>query len=229
MSSTTRPWLVIISISFLVLLTVSYLMSDEQYLLISIMGLGLAFLPFIFRFEQRKVSARELVLLALLAAIAAVSRVPFAPLPGVQPTSFVIMVAAFVFGPEAGFLIGATAALVSNMFLGQGPWTMWQMFGWGMMGATAGWLRYTFIMQSLYGKLVFGFVWGFLFGWIMNVWYLISLPDAFSWQLVVAAYMQSFYFDLAHALSNVFFLLVFEKGWSRVLLRFKKKYGLITG
>ncbi|MBN6185729.1 ECF transporter S component [Aneurinibacillus sp. BA2021] len=229
MSSTTRPWFVIIIGSFLVLLTVSYLMSDEQYLLMSIIGLGLAFLPFILRFEQRKVSARELVLLALLAAIAAVSRVPFAPLPGVQPTSFVIMVAAFVFGPEAGFLIGVAAALVSNMFLGQGPWTMWQMFGWGMMGATAGWLRHTFIMQSLYGKLVFGFIWGFLFGWIMNVWYLISLPDAFGWQLVIAAYMQSFYFDLAHALSNVFFLLVFERVWSRVLRRFKKKYGLITG
>lgn len=78
-----------------------------------------------------KIRAREIVMIAVLATIAAVSRVPFAPLPSVQPTSFVVIVAALVLGPEAGFMIGSTAALVSNFFLGQGPWTPWQMFCWG--------------------------------------------------------------------------------------------------
>jgi energy-coupling factor transport system substrate-specific component len=61
----------------------------------------------------------------------------------------------------------------------------------------------------------------------MNIWYIISLPDAFSWKLVVAAYVSSFYFDLAHALSNVFFLSLLAGGWIKVLQRFRKKYGLL--
>jgi energy-coupling factor transport system substrate-specific component len=75
--------------------------------------------------------------------------------------------------------------------------------------------------------LLFGFLWGFLFGWIMNLWYLISMPEALSWGLVAAAYASSFYFDLAHALSNVFFLAVLAGGWTNVLERFRRKYGLL--
>lgn len=193
-----------------------------------LMGGAVALLPFFARFERRKVEARELVLLAVLAAIAAVSRVPFAPLPSVQPTSFVIIISAIVYGAEAGFIIGAIAALVSNIFLGQGPWTPWQMFCWGMIGVTAGWLKDEWWMKKRIGLLCFGFAWGFLFGWIMNIWYIITLPDALGWQLITVAYIQSFYFDLAHALSNVFFLTVFGSSWLKILVRFRKKYGLLS-
>lgn len=82
-------------------------------------------------------------------------------------------------------------------------------------------------MKKRGGLLLFGFIWGFLFGWIMNIWYIISLPDAFSWALVLSAYVSSFYFDLAHALSNVFFLAILVGGWTRVLERFRRKYGLL--
>ncbi|MNC38679.1 hypothetical protein D3C75_872980 [compost metagenome] len=167
------------------------------------------------------------MLLAVLSAVAAVSRIPFAALPSVKPVSAIVILSAYVFGAEAGFIIGAVAALVSNIYFGQGPWTPWQMFAWGMVGLTAGWLRNTWWMKKKAGMLAFGFVWGFLFGWIMNIWYLISLPDAFSWGLVAAAYASSFYLDLAHALSNVFFLAVLAGGWTKVLKRFRKKYGLL--
>ena len=72
-------------------------------------------LPFYIRFERKAFVSREIVLVAVLAAIAAVSRVPFSILPSVQPT-FVIIVSAIVFGSETGFMIGATAAIVSNIF-----------------------------------------------------------------------------------------------------------------
>lgn len=85
-------------------------------------------LPFYIRFEKRAFVSREIVMVAVLAAIAAVSRVPFSIIPSVQPTSFVIIVSAVVFGSEAGFMIGATAAIVSNIFLGQGVDTMANVF-----------------------------------------------------------------------------------------------------
>jgi energy-coupling factor transport system substrate-specific component len=202
--------------------------ADEQYLPISLLLVCASMAPFLLRFEKRKLQAREIVLAAVLSAVAAVGRIPFAALPSVQPTSFVIIVSALVFGAETGFMIGAAAALVSNMFLGQGPWTPWQMFSWGMMGLTAGilyrrgWLRNRFLL------LAFGFVWGFLFGWIMNIWFLAGMGHDLTWAAVLAAYASSFYFDLAHALSNVFFLAVMGTGWIKILERYKKKYGMLA-
>lgn len=35
-------------------------------------------------------------------------------------------------------MVGALAALVSNMFFGQGPWTPWQMYAWGLIGYLSG-------------------------------------------------------------------------------------------
>jgi energy-coupling factor transport system substrate-specific component len=187
------------------------------------------FLPFLIRFERRKVIGRELVILAILAAIAAVSRVPFASIPSVQPTTFVIIVTGFVFGAESGFVVGALAALVSNLFLGQGPWTPWQMYAWGMIGLSAGFLRGTWIQVSPIGRAMFGFVTGILFGWMMNLWYFVSLGDEIKLVEILAYYGASLYFDLAHAISNVFFLLLFATGWMKILQRFRKKYGLLDG
>ena len=113
-------------------------------MLSSLFLLAVIMLPFYIRFERKAFVSREIVLVAVLAAIAAVSRVPFSILPSVQPTSFVIIVSAIVFGSETGFMIGATAESYL-IFLGQGPWTPWQMFSWGMIGFIAGLLRNTFL------------------------------------------------------------------------------------
>lgn len=214
-------------IGLISLLISSLLVSGKHYLLLSFLFLAIVMYPLYRRFEQRKITAREIVFLAVLATIAAVGRVPFAVLPSVQPTSFVIIVAAMVLGSESGFVIGATAALVSNMFLGQGPWTLWQMFCWGMIGYTAGLLGKTPFLQEMWGRLVFGFVWGFLFGWIMNLWYVIGFIQPLTALAFLQAYAASFYFDLAHALSNVFFLFLFSTSWLKIIQRFQKKYGLL--
>lgn len=198
----------------------------HSYLALSLLIILGTFLILFIRFERKKVRARELVLLAVLAAIAAVSRVPFASLPSVQPTTFVIIVSGLAFGGESGFVIGSLAAFVSNLFLGQGPWTPWQMMGWGLIGGGAGLLRNYKWFQSLWGLCLYGIVSGYLFGWLMNIWSLLSLHLT-NWKAILALYGSSFYFDTAHALSNVFFLLLFSKSWIKILLRFKRKYGLL--
>ncbi len=196
---------------------------SDYYVWISVYVIIVAMLPFYIKLERKPLHSREMVLIASMAALAAVSRVPFASIPSVTPTSFVIIVSAIVFGADAGFLIGATAALVSNFMLGQGPWTPWQMFGWGMMGATAGWLR-TSLLRTTLARIVFGCVWGFLFGWIMNIPYLFGFVSVVTWTSVLTVHMASFYFDLAHAISNVLFLLLFGKVWIRILQRYHRKY-----
>jgi energy-coupling factor transport system substrate-specific component len=211
----------------LIVLVLFTAMMDEHYMLLSFILVVAVLIPFFMRFERRKMEIRELVLLAVLTAVAAVSRIPFVALPNVKPVSAIVILSGLVFGGEAGFIVGAMAALVSNLYFGQGPWTPWQMFAWGMMGLTAGMLRQTWWMNKKTGLLAFGLIWGFLFGWIMNLWVVVDTAAAGNWHSVVLVYIQSFYFDLAHALSNVVFLSILAGGWIKVLERFRKKYGLL--
>lgn len=224
----SRLPLILASVVVLGLLFVAvFVFDDKQYLLISLLIMAITIVPFFLRFEFRQVDGRELVLLAMLAAIAAVGRVPFAALPSVQPTTFVIIVSALVLGAESGFIIGAAAAIVSNIFLGQGPWTPWQMYAWGMTGLVAGSLRDTWWMQKVWGQCLFGFAVGWLFGWFMNLWFLLGFVGDLTKEAFISAYVASIYFDLAHALSNVFFLALFSHQWAKILRRFQRKYGLL--
>ncbi|PEB53024.1 ECF transporter S component [Bacillus pseudomycoides] len=224
-----RYFAFIICIFIIVISTLLFtsLVIDGHYIWCSLLLLVIIMLPFYIRFEKKAFVSREIVMVAILAAIAAVSRVPFSIMPSVQPTSFVIIVSAIVFGSETGFMIGATAAIVSNIFLGQGPWTPWQMFAWGMIGFMAGLLRNTCIMKKLWGRIIYGFIVGFIFGWIMNLWGLLGFIQDVTWKAFLSYYAASFYFDLGHAISNVIFLTLFSSSWITILTRFKKKYGIL--
>lgn len=215
-------------IVFIILLIISTFWADKHYLTISFIMLLVIMAPFFIGFERKKLKAEEMVIIAMLSAIAAIGRVPFAAIPSVQPTSFVIIMSAFTFGGDVGFMVGSIAALVSNMILGQGPWTPWQMFSWGMMGFTAGILRNTKFMNTKIGRCMFGAIWGFLFGWIMNLWGVLYLDSSsLTWKVYLASCIASFKFDLNHAVSNVVFLSLFSTRWIKILDRIKIKYGLM--
>ncbi len=109
-------------------LLIAALWREEYYLPLSIIMILAVMIPFWVRFERKSFHAESMVMIAMMAAIAAVGRVPFVSLPSVQPTSFVIIVSALVLGPEVGFIVGSVAAVVSNLFLGQGPWTPGKCF-----------------------------------------------------------------------------------------------------
>ena len=201
---------------------------ERHFLILSFVVLLLTAIPFYVRFETRAIKAEEIVLMASLASLAAVGRIPFAALPGVQPSSFIIIMSGIMLGPESGFMIGSTTALASNLFLGQGPWTPWQMMAWGLMGFSAGLLRKHAWMKRKGGLSILGFAWGFLFGWIMNLWFLLGFFQPLSWQIWVSAFVASFYFDLAHALTNALLLWSFSRHWRKVLERMIRKFGLLS-
>ncbi|MGL4738533.1 MAG: ECF transporter S component [Cellulosilyticaceae bacterium] len=199
-----------------------------NYLWISFIFLGIAFLPFVIHFERRAVTAEEVILIAVLSAIGAVARVPFAGIPSVQPTSFVIMLAAYVFGGEIGCLVGMLSALASNIFLGQGPWTPWQMAAWGLMGFMTGVMRRSPWMRSRIGMSIWGIVWGFVFGWIMNIWTVLTITDVPTWPFVLSVYGASFPLDLGHGIANAFLIGTLRERWGRILQRVRRKYGLLS-
>jgi energy-coupling factor transport system substrate-specific component len=85
-------------------------------------------------YERRRPDARIVALVATLAAFAAIGRIAFAAFPNVKPTTDIVLIAGYALGGGPGFVVGAVAALTSNFFFGQGPWTPWQMAAWGVTG-----------------------------------------------------------------------------------------------
>lgn len=49
--------------------------------------------------------------------------------------------------------------------------------------------------EKLWGRLIYGFAVGFLFGWIMNLWGLLGFIQEATWETVISYYVASFYFD----------------------------------
>src|SRR5580693_10116175 len=69
-----------------------------------------------------------------LAAVAALGRDAFVALPDVKPITAMTLVVGYALGPIPGFAVGAIGMLASNIVLGQGPYTPWQMVAWGLVG-----------------------------------------------------------------------------------------------
>ena len=67
--------------------------------------------------------SQVVALVAALAALAIAGRIAFAAFPNVKPTTDIVIFAGYALGPAPGFAVGALAALVSNFWFGQGPWT----------------------------------------------------------------------------------------------------------
>lgn len=109
-------------------------MGDRNYYIAGVLIIILAMVPFFAGFESCRPEARELVTIAVMCAIAVASRIVFIMLPGFKPVVAIIMITGMAFGPSAGFLTGAMGAFVSNFVFGQGPWTPWQMFAFGIAG-----------------------------------------------------------------------------------------------
>lgn len=117
---------------------VGFLGGEKFYLVISMAVLAETMIPFFLIYEKRRPKAREMVMIGLLSSLAVTGNLlSFAAIPFQAGTALVI-ISGISFGPEAGFLVGALARFVSNFFQGQGAWTPWQMFCWGILGFLAG-------------------------------------------------------------------------------------------
>jgi energy-coupling factor transport system substrate-specific component len=164
--------------------------------------------------------ARDITLVATLGGLAAAGRVLFAPIPNVQPVTVMVAAAGVALGPRRGFAVGAIAALASNMFLGQGSHTPWQMLAWGGCGAAAGVAR-----PLLRGRLpfaAFSVVLGFGFGTLLDLWLWFGFYPH-TWAALVTVLGTGFAFNVAHATGNLVLALVAGPELRRVLDRYARR------
>ena len=198
---------------------------DVKWVVWSLMAAVLSIVPFVVSFEKREHNLTLLVLIAAMVALSVGGRILFYILPGFKPITAMVILTALYFGPEAGYMTGSMAALLSNFYFGQGPWTPFQMAAWGLIGFFAGLLQKR-LRKSLPLLAVYGAAVGVLYSLILNFEHTVGVMGAFVPAEYAAVTVASLGFTAIYAVSNVAFLLVLKKPVGKILERVTVKYGL---
>ncbi len=189
-----------------------------------------------------RLNTRILAVLGVLTGVVAVLRLPAGP--GDSPTFFfLIILAGYVYGARFGFLLGALALLVSALLTGGvGPWLPFQMFVSGWMGMSAGLLvplgrRLRPGGWAEIGLLAgFGYLWGFLFGALMNLWFWpFAPPGELGWtpgsgvvatlrQYAIFYAVTSLAWDAVRAFGNAVLIALLGRLVLKELRRFRNRF-----
>jgi energy-coupling factor transport system substrate-specific component len=175
-------------------------------------------------------------ILGMLAAVAGLLRLIDLP-GGGSGIFFIVVLAGAAFGPRFGMLLGLCAMAVSAVVTGGiGPWLPFQMLALSWMGSAAGFTgratRRLDPRAEVVALAVYAWIWGFLYGAIMNLWFWpFARGGALDWHpgLDLAATLDrywSFYvatslgWDAAAAVTNAVLVLVTGAVLLRTFRRF---------
>lgn len=201
-------------------------------------GVGLliiliSFVVFALGFEKRKPRAREIVMLVCMISFAVIGRVFFYMTPQVKPCAAIIIITGIALGKKAGFLTGAMTAFVSNFFMGQGPWTPWQMVAFGLLGYIFGIAYSKRNVGSYIPKKQKNFIcfMGMLativvYGVIMDTATVLMSTDSPSVQAFITAYTAGFIMNVIHGISTFIFLWFMLIPMLKKIDRVNIKYGM---
>ena len=192
---------------------------------LAFLAVMMAVVMLVIRFEVAGVSSRDVALIGIFGAIVAVSRIPFAAVPSVQPCTFLVLCIGLVFGARTGMMTGMMTAGVSNMFLGQGPWTPWQMLAWGMVGLIAGLVGKLRSEHGIPSVVILGIFVSLMYDLLMNLssWILFYGLDP---NKFLATYVAGVPFTIAHVAGTVLFILVLGPSVLFNLRRFKDRFSV---
>ena len=180
-------------------------------------------------YERVHPDARIVALVGTLAAFAALGRIAFAAFPNVKPTTDIVLISGYALGGGPGFAVGAIAGLASNFFFGQGPWTPWQMAGWGATGVIgAGLAVVTHRRIGRWPLAIVCAVVGFGFTALQDVGDWVTYSDHSLAQLGVYV-GKGIGFDFVHAAGCLVFALAFGPALIRSLTRFRTRLNVTWG
>jgi hypothetical protein len=195
----------------------------------SLLLLGLALAGGFAWYERAHPSSRVLALVATLAALAALGRLAFAPLPNIKPTTDIVLIAGAALGGAAGFAVGAVAALTSNLVLGQGYWTPWQMAAWGLCGLLGAALARS-APKALERRLPLAVTCaaaGMMYGAVLDFGTASLAGGDDLWRRFGTMYLgTSLPWNVAHAAGNAAFALAFGPALLRALTRFRVRFSV---
>lgn len=208
-------------------LFLSALFRIRQAALLTLVTAFLASVPFFLHFERQRPRPRDIMPIVVMATIATVGNLLFGPIPSFKPVGAIVIVTGISFGRQSGYVTGALAAFSSNLLFGQGAWTPWQMFGWGLVGYLAGVFEEKGFFRRPAMVYIYAFLSGFLFGFLLDTWHIIGFVQPVTWQNALLAYGAGLPMNATLAVATVLFLIPVLRPWTMKLERVKRKFGLL--
>jgi energy-coupling factor transport system substrate-specific component len=204
-------------------------------------GVGLlAVLAIALEVRRGTTTGATIAVLAVLAAMAGVLRLVDLP-GGGSGIFFLVVLAGAAYGPRFGLLLGLAAMGTSALITGgMGPWLPFQMLALAWMGAGAGFVgRLTRRLNPRVEVALlasYGWIWGFVYGAIMNIWFWPYLagqgPLAWEPGIGLAATLDRYWdfytvtslaWDAAAAVTNFVLILITGRVALRTLRRFESR------
>jgi energy-coupling factor transport system substrate-specific component len=175
-------------------------------------------------YERSRPPARLVALVAALAALAVAGRLVLAPVPNVVATTDVALLTGYALGGPPGFVVGALAAPISNIWLGQGPWTAWQMAGWGLAGLGGAWLAAGSGRRLGRWGLAFACgLAGLAYGALLDLSVMVTYGGEQSLDRYLALAARGIPFNLAHAAGNFAIAFVAGPALVRMIGRYRTR------
>ena len=149
-------------------------------------------------------------MLSLLAIFGVSGRILLEPIPNVQPVTVIVLLAGIYFGAPRAIALSGIIALSSNLILlGHGPWTLFQVIGWGAVGLIGA------LLLELNRVALVSIVSAFMFDWIVSLSILLNTDVSFLMPYLVNGLL----FDLYHAVGNLVFVAWIANPMGEIMLR----------
>lgn len=204
---------------------------DRLYLIASVVLIILAIVIFVRSFERKKPGTKDVVLLSVMISLGVVGRLVFFMIPQFKPCAAIVIITGIMLGKQAGFLSGVMTAFISDMFFGMGPWTLWQMIGFGLIGLISAIIFNQERIEKMGGfaKLIlctYGFLITFLlYGLLMDTATVFMVTDKPKLSTFIATYSAGIVFNMIHGISTFIFLYLMANPLSKKIKRVLVKYG----
>lgn len=167
---------------------------------------------------------QEIALIGLLSAVNIASRIFLQALPNFKPVTSIIIISVLVFGLLFAIKLSVVTTIVSNLFLGMGIWTFFQILAWVTI------CLITQILMDVFAKFnkktnlifmaIFAFLMGYVFGFIVSLDKLMIGGPIFFWTY----YLSGLMFDTFHAVGNFVFYLACAPIINRIFVHQAKHF-----
>ncbi len=168
--------------------------------------------------EKNISSQSDMIVLGLLGIFAVSGRILLEPIPNVQPVTVIVLMSGIYFGFTRSIILATSVALISNIFLGHGLWTLYQAFGWSLIGLIGSLLSDKLHSKNITSNtplMIIAALSGFIFDWTVSLSVLHTLgPD-----LLLLYLFSGIPFDLLHAAGNMFFVAWLATPLSEIMTR----------
>lgn len=217
----------LISVFLLMLVFISFILRgfQEHFLFYANLG-AICILSIAWnQYDHKEPRLGEIVLCSCMIAIAVAGRVLFLWAPAFKPVTALVMISGVALGRWNGFLSGSLAALLSDIFFGQGPWTFFQMLAWGIIGYACGIPFVTKQFDKRPMRILFSISSGIFFSVFMDI-YTIMSTGSFEFLRYFALLLTSLPFMLTYIISNIVFLEFLYPVFIKKMKRIKLKYDM---